>query len=164
MVTPEPTLPPPGWYVDPDGRWRWWDGHGWTDIFGQPDQGGNRVLAVVAQLGPILLSWVGFIVPLAVLLAEKDDRFVRHHASESLNFQLSVLLVVFGSGAFFIVVGPHLGAWAALIFIWFVVIWCSWIGFPIFAAVRAGQGRWWSYPVTIRFVRGRAEDPALVRA
>ena len=32
-LTAAPTLPPPGWHPDPYGkhRYRWWDGHAWTE-------------------------------------------------------------------------------------------------------------------------------------
>lgn len=159
MVAPGPTLPPPGWYVDGEGRWRWWDGVGWTDVFAGAPASSNRILAVVSHLGPLILSWIGFVVPLAVFLAEKADRFTRHHSSEALNFQLTVLLTAILS----IITGIWLtslqDAWVVLMWLWTLVVFLAWIGFPIFGAVRAGQGRWWSYPVNIRFVRGRVKDP-----
>lgn len=30
-VAPPPMLPPPGWYPDPEGKMRWWDGARWTE-------------------------------------------------------------------------------------------------------------------------------------
>ena len=33
-----PTTPAAGWYADPYGVTRWWDGHQWTDHTQQPQQ------------------------------------------------------------------------------------------------------------------------------
>src|SRR5262245_21251917 len=94
--------PPPGWYPDPHGQVRWWDGHGWTDqtqltpgaagpgmaMYGPG--GPNKTLATVAHLGGLV---GGFVTPLVVYLIDGGkDRFVRHNAAEALNFQITELI------------------------------------------------------------------------
>lgn len=39
---PAASWPPPGWHPDPGGanRWRWWDGHRWTDYVSEHSQAG----------------------------------------------------------------------------------------------------------------------------
>ena len=90
----------------------------------------------------------------------------RHHAREALNFNITVMIVW---------IGGFMGPWIALVTNmnhrsgpvgWFFVMFgvamllmfgafaCSVIG-----AIRASQGGWWRYPVSIRLV-GRAEDRA----
>lgn len=161
---PEP--PPaaaPGWYADPagSGSMRYWDGARWTDALSSavPPAGphnardDSRTWALAAHLSALLSLVIvfPFIGPLVVYLAKKDDAFVRRHAAEALNFNISATLyaIVLGIATFvlvFVVVGlaliPVLGLLALL---WFVLV--------AIAAIKAGQGEEYRYPLTIRFVK-----------
>lgn len=94
----DPAGPPPGWYVDPSGGSRWWDGTGWGPTApDRPGGGGSnsRTLATLAHLGAVFGS---FVVPLVIYLsADPRDRYVRHHAREGLGvwwrYPLSIRLV-----------------------------------------------------------------------
>ena len=156
---------PPGWYVDPTGAWRWWDGSTWGLAAAAPPSP-NRSLAVLSHLGSVL---GGFLLPLVIYLtADRRDRFLRHHAAEGLNFQLTLLLgvglaVVAMFGAFFLgILGASGGGTGAFAFfggffvVWLLIMALSFGGIVlgILGAVRANQGVWWRYPVCIRFVRG----------
>ena len=97
---------------------------------------------------------LAFLGPLLVLLVKgNESRYVRAQATESLNFQLS-MLVYGGVGA---VVGVILTivtfGLGALLFIPLAVafgVW--WLVFTILGSVRAANGELYRYPLTIRMV------------
>lgn len=156
--------PQPGWYPDPNGSaaHRYWDGTRWTDALSSaiPPAGPHvarddtRTWALVAHLSalPSMIIAMAFVGPLVVYAVKKDDPQVRRHAAEALNFQLSFLLyaIVLGLativGLVFVLPGLLLlPVLIALAITWFVLI--------CIAAVKAGDGEEYRYPLTIRFVR-----------
>jgi uncharacterized Tic20 family protein len=151
--------PPPGWYADPQGSGqRWWDGARWTDhVQGiQPavtGTGDARTWAMAAHLSAFVSAWIGlaFIGPLVVYLVKRDeDPFVRRHAAEALNFNLSVLIYAVVGGivlliSLVLIVGVVLVPFA-------VAAGIAWIVLVIVAAVKASKGEEYRYPFTIRFV------------
>jgi hypothetical protein len=117
----------------------------------------ERNWALAAHIGSLVAAWfaMGFLAPLIVLLVKgKESPFVRRHAVESLNFQLSLLIyLVVGSivsvvlffltfGLFLIILVPA----AVLLGIGALVV-------IILASVKASQGEDYRYPLTIRIVR-----------
>jgi len=162
--TDPPPAAAPGWYPDPDptgsGALRYWDGSRWTDALSSavppagPENGrdDSRTWALAAHLSALLSLVIGFpfVGPLVVYLVKKDDAFVRRHAAEALNFNLSVMLyaIVLGIVTFvliFFVVGVAL---IPVLILGFLL----WIIFVCIAAAKAGQGGEYRYPLTIRFV------------
>ncbi len=111
---------------------------------------------MAAHLGSLVAAWfaLGLLAPLAVLLiqGQKSD-FVRRHATESLNFQISILLyafvgtvlaflvavLTFGLGLFVIV--PVVALIAVLVLVAVVM-----------ASVAANRGDEFRYPLTIRII------------
>lgn len=103
--------------------------------------------AMAAHVSAIVGAWIalGFIGPLVVLLIRGDrSRFVREHAVEALNFNLSVLIyAIVGWLLTFVLVGfVVLGAVGVL-----------WLVCTILGTIKASHGKPYRYPLTIRMVR-----------
>ncbi len=153
---------PPGWYPDPGGLLRWWDGIQWVPA--QPpvsEETSGRTLAILSHLGAF---FGGFLVPLVVYLMEgKKNRFVRHHASEALNFQITFMIAWFAGFVLFFglsALQARTGTPIGLVVVFPLFFLVFFLGFLVLAvlsivgAVRASQQQWWRYPISIRFVRG----------
>lgn len=113
----------------------------------------ERNWSMAAHFGAVVAAAVamGFLAPLGVLLFMGNrSEFVRRHATESLNFQLTLLvylalalgatLVTFGLGLLVLIPVAALVAVLALIVI-------------IFATMAASRGENFSYPLTFHFIR-----------
>lgn len=101
----------------------------------------EKMWAVLIHLGGWFLN---FLVPLIGYLVLKDrGPFIRSQTATALNFQLTILIAYVAGGVLSIVlIGiPILIAAAILNLV-----------FSIIAAVKAGQGEWYQYPLAIRFV------------
>lgn len=154
--------PAAGWYPDPQGSHslRYWDGTRWTDALSSAVppasptilRDDSRGWALAAHLSPLLALFVGlpFLGPLVVYLVRKNDPYVRRHAAEALNFNLSFLIyVVVLSFVFLFTLVFVVGIFLIPLF---VVLGLTWIVCICVAATRAGQGGEYRYPLTIRFV------------
>lgn len=152
--------PPPGWYSDGRAH-RWWDGTSWgpcapvapRDIIAE-----GRTLAVITHFG-FCAGW--FVLPLIIRIAGgKDNEYVKHHATEALNFMITMSIVYFVTFvAYFgvLIAFADSGVGRFGFFLLFPVFWgvqAAVLGFSIMGAVRASQGVWWRYPISIRFVPG----------
>ncbi|MDP9417718.1 MAG: DUF4870 domain-containing protein, partial [Actinomycetota bacterium] len=129
--------------------------------FGPPGPGGGdeRTWGMLSHLGALLVNFVtgalGFLVPLIVLMTKGNSSpFVRRHANESLNFNLTALLVGFVGGIVLVLLtvvtlglGMIVAIPVALAYFAFVVV------FQVIATIKANNGEDYSYPLTIRFVR-----------
>jgi uncharacterized Tic20 family protein len=116
----------------------------------------SRAWAVGAHLSP----WViGFLGPLFIWLAKKEDAYVEYHSRQALNYQLSLMLyafgwIVVGTTAFVALAVFGAGIVAGIVFgLGFLAF--IYLGFvpPVIGAIRASNGEIYRYPVTIRFVR-----------
>lgn len=98
----------------------------------------------IALLAHVLTFVAGFVPPLIIYLLKKDESpFVRAHAAESLNFQISLAIYIIGACILillvigvFLLIGIGMAA--------FVLV--------ILATVKASEGQDYKYPMTIRFV------------
>jgi uncharacterized Tic20 family protein len=110
-----------------------------------PDE--ERTWATLAHVGSFVLAWIALAVlaPLIVLLVFGDrSAYVRHHAVESLNFQITMLIAVGVSAVLILVlVGLIL---LPLVLIYYVVM-------VVVASVKANRGELYRYPLTLRLVR-----------
>lgn len=119
----------------------------------QPDPGGSgtptseeRNWALAAHIGTLVAAWVamGFLCPLIIMLTKgNESAFVRRHAVESLNFQISVLIYLAVSAVLIIVLIGFFLLAAVGIFALIAVI---------LASIAAGNGREYRYPLCIRLV------------
>ena len=102
-------------------------------------------------------------------LTKERSQFVRHHATEALNFTITLMIVTFvvPLGLFMLIGGAMLvlGERAAvgsffgffLIFPVVGVVSLAALILPIMAMMAAGRGEWYRYPAIFRFVSGPIE-------
>ena len=99
----------------------------------------ERVLAILAHILTIVGS---FIPPLVIYLLKKDQSsFVADHARESLNFQITIFIIIV------ILALTIIG----ILLIWFVGILD--LVLVIVATVRASDSKLYRYPFTIRLIK-----------
>jgi uncharacterized Tic20 family protein len=104
---------------------------------GQLSQQDERMWAMLAHIGAVVL---GFIAPLIVLLVQGEKSpFTRANAVESLNFQISLLIV----GIPLTIITCGLGA----------VIFLVGIVFEIIGGIQANNGTAYRYPAALRLVK-----------
>jgi uncharacterized Tic20 family protein len=137
---------------------------GGQNPYGQPAYGmggdgstvDDRNWGSAAHWGSFVSAFVAlaFLAPLLVLLLKgPQSAFVRRHAVESLNFQISML--IYGTvGAFVAVILAFITfGLALLIIIPAALALCAlWVITVIQGSIKAGQGLDYHYPLTIRFV------------
>ena len=102
----------------------------------------EKLWAVLVNLGGLLFSFLPALIGYLVL----KDRgpFIRAHTATALNFQLTLLIAYLVGGILTVVlIGIPILVVAGILA----------IVFPIIAAVKAGGGQWFTYPLTIPFVR-----------
>jgi uncharacterized Tic20 family protein len=132
--------PPPGSYGSappPPGDWS--GGPGGAGGMTQSDE---RLWSMLGHLGSILL---GFIAPLIVLLVYgQKSPFVRRHAVESLNFQITLLIAYVVS---FILIFVLIGI--LMIF----VVWIGSLVLMVMAGLAANRGEDYKYPINWRLVK-----------
>jgi uncharacterized Tic20 family protein len=100
----------------------------------------EKVAAVIVHVAAIFFE---FFAPIIGYIFLKDKGpFVLHHAKESLNFSITVLLIA-------IVL--------AISIIGLAIIWWAlpayWIICRVIAALQTSQGKFFKYPLTIRFIK-----------
>ena len=132
---PGPPVPPPGEGQPPPG-------------YGQlaVPTSEEKNWALAAHVGTLVAAWfaMGFLAPLIIMLVKgNDSAFVRRHAVESLNFQISLLIyLVISFILVFVLIGFVLMAAVGLFAL--VVI--------ILATVKAANGEDYRYPLCLRLV------------
>ncbi len=101
----------------------------------------EKLWATLIHLGGLFFSFFPALIGYVVL----KDRgpFIRSHAATALNFQLTLLIAYLVAGVLTIVL---------IGFILLPVIGVLALVFSIVAAIKANQGEWYQYPLTIRFV------------
>jgi uncharacterized protein len=99
----------------------------------------EKTLAILAH---ILTFVAAILAPLIIYLIKKDEStFVSYHAKESLNFQITVLIVVFV--LMISIVGIFL--------IWIVGL--AALAFVIIATIKASEGKLYRYPFSLRLIK-----------
>jgi uncharacterized protein len=107
----------------------------------------ERNWALASHVGSLLAAYIflGALCPLVVLVAKgSESAFIRAHAVESLNFQITAAIAaVISSLLIFVIVGIFMLVVVGLIYIVFLII----------ATLAASRGEPYRYPLTIRFVK-----------
>jgi uncharacterized Tic20 family protein len=99
----------------------------------------EKLLAVGAHLLAIPFEFLAPVIGFFVLKGKGP--FITHHVKESLNFGINMLLVM-------VVLAISIVGW---LIIWVPPIY--WFIIRVIAAIKAGQGEFFTYPLTIRFVK-----------
>ena len=99
-----------------------------------------------------LLGYIIWVVALISLLMEKENRFVKFHAIQSLLLHASAIVVFIVMVVFMMILGivlamAGLGALAALLWLLYMVVVVAYIGALIYAAVKAYGGVEFELPV-----------------
>ncbi|UZN01801.1 DUF4870 domain-containing protein [Cellulomonas sp. S1-8] len=120
---------PPGWAAPPPPPLR-------------PED--ERTWAILGHLLPLL--GVGFLAPLVVWLVFRGrGPFLEHHAKESLNFQITLLIAGI-AGA--VLTAVTFGLASPVL----IALGVAWVVLAILAAVAASRWEWYRYPATLRLV------------
>lgn len=107
--------------------------------------GGNKDDNTMALLVHVSAIFTGFVGPLIIWLIKKDESpFVDAHGKAALNFQLTLLIGYVVSVILFIVLIGILTFFACLIL---------GLVFPIIAAMKANNGEFYKYPLSINFIK-----------
>lgn len=161
---PPPGQPPYGAPPSPPGQQTGQAGYGGQPPYpppGQPPYGGaprpgvvplapdqERTWGLLAHLSAFAGSLVGGLTPLGplVVMLTMGERsaFVRRHAVEALNFNISFLIYLVVSLVLVILLVG---------FLLIPLLAIAWVVLVIVAAVKANQGEDYRYPLTIRMVR-----------
>jgi uncharacterized Tic20 family protein len=108
----------------------------------------------MALLSHALTLGTGFIAPLILYFVKKDESsFIAAHAKESLNFHITLFILVFV--AFFIETVSTLIFFPFAFILLFGIIIMSILSLIliIIAAIKASEGKLYRYPVAIRFIK-----------
>ncbi|HEY9833161.1 MAG TPA: DUF4870 domain-containing protein [Stenomitos sp.] len=129
-----------------------------------PDVRTWGMLCHLASLAGYAVPFGNIIGPLIVWQVKKEDPFVDAHGKESLNFQISVTIyfaitftvfwfLLFSSVAISSTSGTNL-VWLFPLFPFlFIIIGILVLILVVFAAIKANQGNFYHYPLTIRFFK-----------
>lgn len=102
----------------------------------------EKLWATLIHIGGIFFSFVPALIGYLVL----KDRgpFIRAHATTALNFQLTMLIgYIVGSILTFVIIGIFVMLAVGIVILIFSII----------AALKANKGEWYSYPMTISFIK-----------
>lgn len=98
----------------------------------------EKLLALAVHLLAIPFEFLAPVIGYFVLKGKGP--FIDHHVKESLNFGITMLLVM-------VILAISIVGW---LIIWLPPIY--WFILRIIAAIKAAQGEFFKYPLTIRFV------------
>lgn len=102
----------------------------------------DRLLSILAH---VLTFFFGFLAPLIIYLIKKDESaYVREHARESLNFQLTLWIgYIIGIILTLVIIGILLLVALGIVHLVLVIV----------ATVKAADNKLYRYPLSFRFIR-----------
>ncbi len=111
-------------------------------------QSNERLWAMLTHLSSLtgFFTIIGSLMaPLIVWQIQKDkSAFVEHHGKEAVNFNITIILASAVAFVLFLLL-------VGLVLIW--IVGAVWLIFTIIAAVKANNGEYYRYPLTIRFIK-----------
>jgi hypothetical protein len=100
------------------------------------------MLMHLTQFAGVLIPLAGFIVPILMWVANKDNNSnVDLHGKNILNFMIS--FAIYAAVATITIIGIPVAVVIGILYIVFVII----------ATVKANNGEYWKYPLTIQFIK-----------
>jgi uncharacterized protein len=97
---------------------------------------------ILGTLSHILALVAPVLAPLIIYLIKKDEsKYVSYHAKESLNFQITMMIIAIGMVITII----------GILFVWIVGI--ITVVFVILATIQANDGKLYKYPFNIRLIK-----------
>lgn len=100
------------------------------------------MLMHLTQFAGVLISLAGFIVPILMWITNKDNNAnVDLHGKNILNFMIS--FAIYAAVATITIIGIPVAIIIGILYIIFVII----------ATVKANNGEYWKYPLTIQFIK-----------
>ena len=116
---------------------------GTEDVPITPPSSDERNLAILSHVLAIIPG-VGIIAPLVIyLLKNRESQFVAYHSRESLNFQITVIIMYFI--AFLLVI-----LLVGILLLWLIGI--ANVILVIIATIRASENKLYRYPFSIRLI------------
>lgn len=107
-----------------------------------------RMWAMLIHLSALtgLFTGIGsLLAPIIIWQIQKDkSAYIDYHGKEAVNFQITIALAACVS---FLLMLALIG----FVLIWIVGV--VWLVFTIIAAVKANNGEYYRYPLTIRFIK-----------
>ena len=108
----------------------------------------ERQWAMLSHLGTFsacLIPFANIIVPLVIWQVKKDESsFTVEHSKESLNFQISLMIYYIATTLLILII---------IGFILFIGLFIFNIIIVIIAGIKANEGEYYKYPMTIRFFK-----------
>lgn len=107
--------------------------------------------AIFAYVGMLV---IGFLAPLIIyFVKKKESAFIRFHAAQALNFQITLLIHLLATAA--VCVPLYLVTKSGFSFIPFIFVYLElligqWV-FLIMGAIKAGKGNYWRFPTFFCF-------------
>ncbi|MDD4778320.1 MAG: DUF4870 domain-containing protein [Fermentimonas sp.] len=100
------------------------------------------MLMHLTQFAGVLIPLAGFIVPILMWITNKDNNVnVDLHGKNILNFMIS--FAIYAAVAAITIIGIPVAVIIGILYIVFVII----------ATVKANNGEYWKYPMTIQFIK-----------
>ncbi|MBJ6762522.1 DUF4870 domain-containing protein [Myxococcaceae bacterium JPH2] len=108
----------------------------------------EKTMAMLAHIGTVvanLFMGFGFLVPLFLMMTKgKESSYIRAHAVESLNFQITCVIAGLVGGA-----TACLGVGLVLL----AVVFIGAVVFGIIGGLKANEGQLYKYPFALRLVK-----------
>ncbi len=110
-----------------------------------PDEKQMGLFLHLSQLANVLIPFAGVVAPIVIWQTQKDKMpALDAHGKMVTNWLISSLIYWVVSGVLAIVLIGFLGMLALII---------MGIVFPIMGGIKANNGEFWEYPLTIKFIK-----------